>query len=258
MAAGREDLGYKRPMKKMRHALVMLGCLLGAEQAFAETVKLGNGVRRTGEACDETKTIEMKVVAKGRTVDVKTRTSKSITILASGKDAVTKAKVTYSELTTPDGPGTDAIGPTYVLALDGGKLSIARADGKPLGEHERRLVEKENNRFGKPDVFAKALSGIAFAKGRRTRIPAQELAGWESFPQPIDAALTLIGTKGPNARFKVELSGGDPNGQRMSLTGTATIERATGEVLSLVGDGTFSARGADGKLHMEAMAACKR
>ncbi len=244
-------------MKKM-HALAVLGCLLGAEQAFAETVKLGNGVRRTGEACDETKTIEMKVAAKGRTVDVKTRTSKSIKIVASGKDAVTKAKVTYSELTTPEGPGTDAIGPTYVLALDGGKLSITRADGKPLGDNERRLVEKENKRFGKPDVFAKALAGLAFEKGRRTVIPAKELADWESFPQPIDAALTLIETKGPNARFKVELKGGQPDGQRMSLTGTATIERATGEVLSLVGDGTFSARGANGQLHMEAMAACKR
>ncbi len=245
-------------MMKMRHALVTLVCLLCTGRAFAETVKLGNGVRRAGTTCDETKTIEIKVNANGRTVDVTTRIRKNIVVVASSKDAVTKAKVTYSELVTPQGPGADAIGPTYALAFDGTKRSITRTDGKPLGATERALLEKENKRFGEPDVFAKALAGVAFEKGRRTVIPANQLAKWESFPQPGDAALTLTETRGPNAQFKVELNAGDPNGERIALTGTATVERATGEVLSLIGDGTFSAKGVSGKMRMEAVAACRR
>jgi hypothetical protein len=245
-------------MRKLWHALVIWVGLLGTGRAFAETVKLPHVVEPAGTTCDESKTFEMKVTAKGRTMDVTTRIRKHIVVVASGAEAVTKAKVTYSELTTPEGAGTEAIGATYVLAFDGTNLSIARADGKPLEEKERRLVEKDNKRFGKPDAFGKALVGIAFDKGQRTVIPADRLASWESFPQPVDAALTLAETRGPNAQFKLELKAGDPNGERMALTGTAVIERATGLPISLVGDGTFAAKGATGTLHMVATDTCKR
>lgn len=244
-------------MMKMRCAFALI-CLLCAGPAFADTVKLPHRVRPAGMACDEAKTFDMKVTAKGRTMDVTTRIRKHIAVVASGAEAVTKAKVSYSELTTPEGVGTGAIGPTYELTFDGKGVSIARADGKPLEAAERRLVEKDNKRFGKPDEFGKALAGLAFEKGKRTVIPPALLASWDAFPQPVDAALTLTETRASDAQFKLELKAGDPNGERIELGGTVLVERATGEPLSLVGDGTFAAKGATGTVHMVMTQTCKR
>jgi hypothetical protein len=244
-------------MKKMRCAFALI-CLLCAGPAFAESVKLPHRVRPAGMACEETKTFEVKVTAKGRTMEVPTRIRKRTVVVASSAEAVTKAKVTYSELTTPGGTGTDVIGPTYELAFDGKALSIARADGKPLADAERLLIEKDNKQFGKPDVFGKALAGIAFEKGRRTVLSPALLASWDAFPQPVEAALTLTETRASDAQFKLELKGGDPNGERIELSGTVSVERATGEPLSLVGDGTFAAKGATGTVHMVMTGTCKR
>lgn len=53
-------------MTKIRSAVVVLVCLLSAGRVFAETVKVGHGVRPAGMTCDETKTIEitMRMAAK--------------------------------------------------------------------------------------------------------------------------------------------------------------------------------------------------
>jgi hypothetical protein len=53
-------------MTKMRSAVVALVCVVCTGRAFAETVKVGHGVRPAGMICDESKTIEitMRMAAK--------------------------------------------------------------------------------------------------------------------------------------------------------------------------------------------------
>jgi len=233
----------------------LLPLLLLSTAAYAEPVKLGHQVEPVGTTCMEDKIFAATATANGRSAEQKKHVTKTIEVLATANGAVSKAKVTYTGYT-----GGDAvIAKTYVLAFDGGTLTIARADNKPVEATERALVEKDNQRFGKPDVFAEALVGIPFERGKRTTVPSDKLAQWEDFPQPVKAALTLSDMRGADSVFKLELEAGtDASGQKLAITGTAVVERTSGLVRSLDGGGTFIAKGATGTVHMTASMSCKR
>jgi len=232
--------------------LLALACLLVSPAALAEPVKLGHTIGPAGITCTEVRSSVVKASANGRNVEQKDNVAKTIEILAVGPTAVSKAKVTY----TAYGKGDAIVGQSYLVAFDKGTVKLARADGKPLSPEEEKLLAKDNKRFGKPDVFAEALVGIAFEKGKKTVIPAEKLATWEEFPQPIAASMTLLERKGATATFTVQLKAGSPGGQQLSLKGTAVLDIATGRVLSLDGDGVFSDAKVTGTIHTASTEAC--
>jgi hypothetical protein len=230
----------------------LLALVLFSHAAFAEPVKLGHTIGPAGVTCTEVRSNVVKASANGRSFEQKDSVAKTIEILAVGPTAVSKAKVTY----TAYGKGDAIVGQSYLVTFDNGAVKLARADGKPLSPAEQKLLEKDNKRFGKPDVFAEALVGIAFEKGKKTVIPADKLAAWEEFPQPIAATMTLLDRKGATATFTVEIKAGSAGGQQLALKGKAILDIATGRVLSLDGDGTFSDAKVTGTIHTAATEAC--
>jgi hypothetical protein len=232
--------------------LLVCASLLASHAALAEPVKLGHTVGPAGLTCTEIRSSVVKASANGRNVEQKDTVAKTIEILAVGTNAVSKAKVTY----TAFGKGDAIVGQTYVVTFDKGAVKLARADGKPLSPDEQKLLEKDNKRFGKPDVFAEALVGIPFEKGQKTVIPPEKLASWEEFPQPIAASMTLLERKGATGTFTVQIKAGSPGGQQLSLKGTAILDIATGRVLSLDGDGVFSDAKVTGTIHTTSTEAC--
>ena len=229
--------------------------LLLSSSAYAEPVKLGHKVEPVGATCMEDKLYAMTATANGHSLERNHHVAKTIEVLATANGAVSKAKVTYTAYT-----GGDAVvAKTYVLTFDGGTLFVGRADGKALDASERALVEKDNKRFGKPDVFGEALVGIPFERGKRTTVPSDKLAEWEDFPQPVKAALTLTDVRGADSLFKLELdAGSEASGQKLAISATARVERTTGLLRSLDGTGTFTANGATGTIHITASGTCKR
>jgi hypothetical protein len=195
------------------------------------------------------------VPVNGSSQEATTRIRKQVTVVASDRNAVTAAKIRYREYTSSEDLETDVVGPTYSLSFDGRKLSVERADGRPMRPDELRLVEQDNNAFGKPGELA----GMSFDKGRRTVFPADRLGSWaEAFPEPAEAALTLTETRGPNAHFKLELQAGDPEADHMSLLGEMVAERATGAWISLAASGTFSMKGVAAMFRMGAESTCRQ
>jgi len=233
----------------------LLPLLLLCTPAYAEPVKLAHKVEPVGATCMEDKLYVMTATANGRAIEQTKHVTKTFEVLATANGAVSKAKVTYTAYT-----GGDAvIAKTYVLTFDSGSLYVGRADGKHPDATETALVSKDNKRFGKSDVFADALVGIPFERGKRTTVPSDKLTQWEDFPQPVNAALTLTDVRGADSTFKLELDAGtDASGQKLAITGTAIVERATGLLRSLDGEGTFTAKGATGKMHITASETCKR
>ncbi len=167
---------------------------------------------------------------------------KTVEVLASGPDANRKARVTFAAYTSSDGTNAaPMLGHAYLLERIDGKLEIARADGKALGREELAVVRDANERFGKPDQFAQAIAGLELRAGERTVVPADRLVGWEQFPMPVEAALTLLHVKAGRATLDVGLRGDDPAKQRrIDLSGQAIVEVATGRLLSLTVEGTFA------------------
>jgi len=236
--------------------LALAGMLVSAS-ALAEPVKLGHTIGPVGTTCTEVRSNTVKASANGRTIEQRSNIAKTIEVLAVGASAVTKAKITYTAHTMTNRDVSAIVGPTYLVTFDNGTVTFARVDGKQLLAEEKSLLERDNKRFGKPDVFADALVGIPFEKGKTTTIPADKLAAWDEFPQPVTAAMTLTDVKGANAHFSIELTAGAAGGQQLLLKGTAVLERSTGRVLSLDGDGKFSDLKATGTIHTAATETCK-
>src|SRR5262245_44730533 len=115
----------------MRRYLVPL--LLLCSSAHAEPVKLGHKPPPVGSTCSDDKHMTVTVPGAG---ERDAHTTKTYEVLAIANDVVSKVKVTY----TTNTDGNAASGRPYVVAYDGGTLSVTRADGKPISDAEKKLV----------------------------------------------------------------------------------------------------------------------
>lgn len=207
---------------------------------------------------DETMSMEAQVTAQQQTIDIKNveRKRKTVEVLASGADAVTRVKLTYVEnakLSHTAGKettkGAAVVGKSYVLELKDGQLLVTLdGGGKPTAE-EIALVTDDNKRFGKPDTMAAALDGMTFKLGEKTPVPADKLNGafGEDNLKATAVSMTLTEMRGTNAVFAMEIAMsaalGGPMTMDVVLTATAVVDPATDRLLELTMEGALKFSG---------------
>ena len=231
-------------------SLIILLVSVTASFAHADSVKIDNKAPKKGAKWTQEKSSVAKftVETKGKSMPmvITEIERKTIEVLDTKADLVTKAKITYVKKSKSRGdkPTTDPLeGKTFTLTA-----------GEPVvvePETDADAVRRAESRFGKPDRIRAAVGGREYTKGMVIDISnsaANDMFGEDT--EVTKFTLEYSGMDGKNPKFKVQLEASTkvPIPMKVVLGGTVVLDPATADSLSIDLTGTMKSTGGDTKL----------
>ncbi len=178
-------------------------------------------------------------------------------VLAVDGAVITKVKVAYPKFTiTESAMGkqkakpTPTAGKTYLVWRDGGELKATLADGGAVSPEELTMLGKHQKGVGRPDVMQAIFAAHTWKTGEQVAMTPAELAQLAAVVGAEDddgSELKAMGFALQSADDKVALftmtlvlEQTSPKGSmKMSMTGSAKIDRNSGRALEVKVSGPF-------------------
>ncbi|MCE9576484.1 MAG: hypothetical protein K8W52_25265 [Deltaproteobacteria bacterium] len=238
------------------------GSAAGSAAPAGDDVTITVAPAKVGDKSTETtdEVALMKVEAKpGQLLDIeqKKHEVKVIEVVAVDGNVMTKAKVSFPEMTnvsTLGGKSKDkpepVVGKSYLVWREGTELKVTHEDGSEVSPEEHATVAKAGKDVGHADPMSSLIASKTWKVGVKVDLTAEELAALaaanghdDEDPKPSSISLTLKSADANILTFDLvmamELK--SPKGEmKMELTSVATIDRAKGRPIEMTGGGPMS------------------
>ena len=169
---------------------------------------------------------------------------------------VTKLKVSYPKVViaetiagkTKDKP-TPTAGKSYVVWREAGALKATLADGSAVSPEELKVLAKGQKSVGRPDVMQQIMAEhvwrvgevVAMSPDEITRL-TEVIGGADDAGKLTAMGFTLQTTDAQTATFAMTMAletAGPKGTMKVSLTGTAKVDRHSGRALGVSAAGPF-------------------
>lgn len=232
-----------------------------AGTAPAGELKIPNLPPKVGDKSTEVE--DRKMIAKvepkpGTVVEVTTveQRQEDKEVMAVDGDVVTKLKVSYPKVAitesamgkTKDKP-TPTLGKSYLVWREGDEFKATLADGGAVSPEELKVLAKGQKRIGRPDVMQQIMAAHAWKQGEVVTMTPAELerlatvvGGEDDGGKLTGMSFALQSSDDKVATFTMTMAmeGTTPKGSmKVSLTGTAKVDRNSGRALEVKAEGPF-------------------
>ncbi|MBL8620389.1 MAG: hypothetical protein JNK64_03770 [Myxococcales bacterium] len=224
-------------------------------------LRIPNLPAKVGDKFTETedRTMVAKIEPKpGQAIEVTTREQRQEDkeVVAVDGGVISKLKVSYPKVVitesamgqTKDKP-TPTAGKSYLVWREGGALKATLADGAAVSPEEMKVLAKGQKSVGRPDVMQQIMAEHAWKLGETVAMSPAEIArladvvgGEDDAGKLIAMGFTLQASDATTATFAMTMameSTGAKGTMKVSLTGTAKVDRNSGRALEVSAAGPF-------------------
>lgn len=227
----------------------------------AGELRIPNTAPKVGDKVTETE--DRLMVAKvepqpGQVIEVTTREMRQEDkeVVAVDAGVVTKLKVSYPKLVITETAGgkikdkpTPTAGKSYLVWREAGALKATLADGGAVSADEMKVLAKGQKSVGRPDVMQQIMAEhvwrvgevVAMSPDEITRL-TEVIGGADDAGRLTAMSFTLQTSDAQTATFAMTMAletTGPKGAMKVSLTGTAKVDRNSGRALGVSAAGPF-------------------
>ena len=227
----------------------------------AGELRIPNTAPKVGDKVTETE--DRLMVAKvepkpGQVIEVTTREMRQEDkeVVAVDAGVVTKLKVSYPKVAITETAGgkikdkpTPTAGKSYLVWREAGALQATLADGGAVSADEMKVLAKGQKSVGRPDVMQQIMAEhvwrvgevVAMSPDEITRL-TEVIGGADDAGRLTAMSFTLQTSDAQTATFAMTMAletTGPKGAMKVSLTGTAKVDRNSGRALGVSTAGSF-------------------